>query len=68
MLLRILKDFEDLSDVNLGDWATKPVDLEINPYSKPFNSRYYPVPRINRENFRKDLNRLVEIEVLTQVQ
>ena len=47
LLLSLLEDFEDLFDGNLGKWSTDSVDLELNPYSKPFNSRYYPVPRIN---------------------
>ena len=46
LLLSLLEDSEDLFDVTLGDWDTEPVDLELKPYSKPFNSRYYLVPRI----------------------
>ena len=68
LLLNLLKDFEYLFDGTLGDWATEHVDLELNPDSKPFNSRYYPVPRINKETFRKELKLLVEIGVLTPVQ
>ena len=52
----------------LGDLATEPVDLDLNPGYKPFNSRYYPVPRINKETFLKDLKFLVEIVVITPVQ
>ena len=48
MLLSLLEEFEDLFDGNLGDWATKPINLELNTDSKPFNSRYYLVPRINK--------------------
>ena len=48
MLLKLLEDSGDLFAVTLGDWATEPVDLDLKPDSKPFNSRYYPVPRINR--------------------
>ena len=50
-------------DGNLGNWATDPVNLELNPDSKPFNIRYYPVPIINKEKFEKDLKGLVEIGV-----
>jgi hypothetical protein len=35
---------------------------------KPVSSWYYPVPRINKETFRKELMRLVDIGVLTPVQ
>ena len=55
-------------DGTLGDWATELVDLELKPGYKMFNSTYYPVPRINKEYFRKYPKRLVEIGVLTLVQ
>ena len=48
-----------------GDWDTEPVELELNPNSKPFNCKYYPVPRINKDNFCKELQQLVKINVLT---
>ena len=68
LLRSLLEDFRDLIDVTLGDWATDTVNLELNIYYIPFNSRYYPVPRINKETFRKELKSLVEIGVPTPVQ
>ena len=53
LLLSFLEDFKDLFDDTLGDWATDPIDLKLKLDSKPFNSRYYPVPRINKEIFSK---------------
>ena len=40
----------------------------MKPGSKPFNSRYYPVPNINKETLHKELHNIVEMEVLTPVQ
>ena len=54
-LLRILKYFEDLFADNLGEWETYPVYLELKPGSKPVNSKYHSVSRINNETFYKDL-------------
>ena len=68
LLLSLLEDFEDLFDGTLGKWTTEPVNLELNPDPKPFNSRYYPVPRIKEETLIKGITRLVEIGVLTPVQ
>ena len=53
MLLSLLEDFEHLFDGTLGDWATEPGNLELNLYSKPFDSRYYPVPKINKWKISK---------------
>ena len=55
-LISIPKYFEDLFNVTLGYWDTEPVNLELNPNSKPFNCKYYPVPRTNKDNFHKDLH------------
>ena len=52
-LLSLLKDFGNLFYGTLGNWATEPVDLELKPDFKPFNCRYYPVQRINKENFER---------------
>ena len=60
-LLSLLDESEELFDINLGYWATDPVDLDLKPCYKPFNSRYYPFLIINKETFRKELKRIVEI-------
>ena len=36
--------------------------------SKPVNTKWYPVPRINKLTFKKELMRLVEIGVVERVQ
>ena len=64
----LLKYFKDLFDGTLGCWYTDPVDLYLNPSCKPFNSKYYPVPIINKDTFRKELKRLLKIEVLIPLQ
>ena len=66
--LILLEDFDHLFDGTLGNWATEFVNLELNPNPKPFNSRYYPPPIIDKDIFRKELKRLVELDVLTPLQ
>ena len=56
MLLNILEEFEDFFYGTLGEWDTETVYLEIKPDFKPFNSRYYMVPRINKAFFENILN------------
>ena len=67
LLLSFLEDLEGIFDGNLVNWSTEPVDLELNQYPKPFNSRYYPVLIINKEKFRKEIKRLDEIGVISPV-
>ena len=67
-LLSLLIDYEYVFDGNLWNWDTEPVELELKTDYKLFNRKYYPVPIINKENFRTELEHLVEIGVLTTVQ
>ena len=55
LLLSLLEYFKDLFDGILGNQATEPVNLELKTYYKPFTGRYYPVPRIKKETFQKQL-------------
>ena len=64
----MLLDFEDIFDGTLGHWKTEPVEIELKPGSKPYSGRYYPVPKINKETFKKELLRLVDIGVLDRVE
>ena len=66
--LGLLNKFENLFDEIIGKWYTDTIYLDLNPYLKPFNSRYYPVTRINKYTLHKDIQRLVEIRLLTPVQ
>ena len=66
-LLKTLKKFESLFDGTLGQWKTDPVKIELKDGAKPVNARWYPVPKINKETFKKELMRLVEIGVLEVV-
>ena len=68
MLLHPIKDSEELFDGTPGKWNTDPVEIDLNPDSKTPISRYYPVPHINKETFRKEIIHLIEIVVLTLVQ
>ena len=45
-----------------------PVNIELRTDSKPVNVKWYPVPRINKLTFKKELMRLVKIGVLERVQ
>ena len=68
VLPHLLKYFEDLFDGTLGKRNTYPVEIDLKPYAKPLSGRYYPVPHINKETFRKELTSILEISVLTPTQ
>ena len=67
-LLALLKKYESIFDGTLGRWNTEPIEIELREGAKPISSKYYPVPKIHKATFRKELFRLVDIDVLTPVQ
>ena len=44
------------------------MNIELQSNSKPVNAKWYPVPRITKLTFKKELMRLVMIGVLERVQ
>ena len=54
-LLSLLEDLEELFDSTFVYLYTEPINLEINPGSKLFNSKYYPVSITNKKTSSKEL-------------
>ena len=63
-LLRLLKKFEELFDGTLGEWKTTPAHLELKDGATPYHGRPYPVPHIQKEMLRKEVDRLEKLGVL----
>ena len=59
-MLRLLEDFEDFFDGTMGDWDTELINLELKPDYKPFDCKFNPLPRINKETFGKEVKTLRE--------
>ena len=55
-LCKLLLKYEHLFDVTLGAWQTEPVDFELKEGSTFHSQRYYPVPDIYKETFKKEYN------------
>ena len=51
----------------LGEWKGEEVHFDLKPDAKPFHGRPYPVPCIHKEVVRKEVDRLVSIDVLEPV-
>ena len=66
-LYKLLIEFEDLFDGTLGRWKTEPAKAELREGAKPVYQRHYPIPNINREAFRTEIKRLVDLKVLEPV-
>ena len=51
-------------DGTLGNWNTPPVSMELIKDAKPHHSKPYPIPKIHKEKFKKELDTLEELGVL----
>ena len=64
-LSSILGQFTHLFSGKLGKFPNYKVHLELTEEAKPFHFRPYPVPHAHRRTFKNELQRLVDIEVLS---
>jgi hypothetical protein len=67
-LLQVLQENDKMFDRTLGVYPLKKVHIDIDPNAKPVHSRPYPVPQIHLKTYKKELNHLVRIGVLTSQQ
>ena len=67
LLLALLKKHEPLFDSQLGDWKGDPVEIPLKEDAELYHARAFPISHIHESTFKKDLNCLVSISVLTKV-
>ena len=64
-LLQVLKKYSKVFSNDLGCYPHKQFHIELEPGAKPVHRRAYPVPQMHLETFKKELDHLVEIGVLS---
>eukprot|EP00957_Ditylum_brightwellii_P133760 10199382-Ditylum_brightwellii.AAC.1 len=56
MVLGLLKKYERLFQGKRGEWQGRPVTLRLNPGTKPYMAKTYPVPLPQHEQVKKEIN------------
>ena len=64
-LYDVLKDFVDVFDGKLRHYPDEEIHLDVDPNAQPHRSRAYPIPRSQLKRFKQELDRLVQIGVLS---
>ena len=67
-LLTLLKKFPVLFDGGLGHYKDELIHLEIDPKAPTSTVRAYPVPHSKLKVFKRELDRLVEIDVFEEAE
>ena len=63
-LLRLLFDYEELFDGNLGYFQTDPVKFNLQLGAKAYHGRQYPIPHSQLRQFKTEIDRLESIGVI----
>lgn len=63
-LLEVLEKHSTVFDGTLGHYKKELIHLDLEPDSKPYHAKPYPVPKVHEETFKKELRHLVDIGVL----
>jgi hypothetical protein len=66
-LKTLLNKYEPLFDGTLEKWTGEPYYIELKPDAIPYHARPFPVPRIHKQTLRKEVERLCQLGVLTQI-
>ena len=60
----LFKNHEELFSDKLGYYPHRKFHIEIEQGAQPVHARAYPIPRLHKETFKKELDHIVEIGVL----
>ena len=66
-LLSFLRKYEDMFDGTLGNYNGSDYKIELNDGVRPYHAKPFPIPRIHEETLKKEVNRLVKINVLKRI-
>ena len=61
----MLQDFPKFFDGTLGIYPNRKFHIDVMPGAKPIHARPYAIARIHLEAFKKELDHLVSIGILT---
>ena len=53
MLHNLLSKYDLLFDRTMGNWKTKPVYIQLQPYAKQYHAKPHSVPRAHEGVFEK---------------
>ena len=63
-LLELLQKHEKMLYGTLGKYTGFDYTIELQEYAKPYHAKPFPIPKIQKTNSKKKLNRLIKIGVL----
>ena len=66
-LLRVMLKYEPIFAGKVGKWKGKPIDIILKDGTKPYHAKAYRVPQAYLKVFKDEIDRLVQIGILSPV-
>ena len=63
LILKLLRKHKEIFDGTLGSYTGSEYKIELLEGSKPYHAKPFPIPKIQEETLKTDINRFINIGV-----
>ena len=63
-ILTLLRKYEEMFDGTLGNYMDSKYKMQLLQRAKPYHAKPFPIPKMHKETFKTEVNRLMNIAVL----
>ena len=66
-LYKVLKDFEEMFDGQLGEWKMEPISIKLKKDARPIHARAYTIPKIYENTVKTEIEQFLQRGILRKV-
>ena len=66
-LLELLQQYKNMFDGTLDKYTGSDYTIELKEDAKPYHAKPFPIPKVQKLNLKREVNRLIKIGVLKKI-